>query len=64
MKLRTLRTLPICAVALAAVSVGAAMSPDVRTQSASPLTTISVLELHRQVDATSLPELKIEEFLP
>jgi hypothetical protein len=59
-----LRSLLICAVALATVSVGAAMSPVVHTQSANPLATISVQELHRQVDARSLPELKIEDFLP
>jgi hypothetical protein len=59
-----LRTLLICAVALAAASLGAAMSPVVHTQSAGLPTTISVQELHRQVDARSLPELKIEDFLP
>src|SRR5262249_10873537 len=59
-----LRTLLICAVALAALALGVAMSPVVRTQSASLPATISVQELHRQVDVKSLPELKIEDFQP
>lgn len=59
-----LRTLLICAVALAALALGVAMSPVVRNQSASPPATISVQELHRQVDVKSLPELKIEDFQP
>ena len=54
----------ICAVALAALGFVAAMMPMAPTQSASPRATISIEELHRQVDVKSLPVLRTEDFHP
>jgi len=58
------RTLLICAMALVALTAVAAMTPMTATHPPSPQTTISILELHRQTDVKSLPELKIENFDP
>ena len=58
------RALLVYAVALAALGSVAAMMPMTPTQSASPPTTISIQELHRQVDVKSLPVLRTEDFQP
>jgi hypothetical protein len=58
------RTPLIGAVALATLGAIAAMMPMTPTQSASPSTTISIQDLHRQVDVKSLPVLRTEDFQP